>query len=150
MTWRYDIAYSMGITFNRLLGGFDGPLRTCRSREPPLAVFPAAAKGGGYLVVMRPMIRFRREPPAQEQRSGVFAPRWLLHSLERAGGCDGRAELQRRKASASTPAAVNGTKLAPCESVCGMVPGDFDAVGIDAMRLSCGSPMTRSSTAHTS
>jgi hypothetical protein len=47
----YNIAYSMGITFDRILDGFDGPFEKIPDLAPtPTGKVPAAASGGGYLL----------------------------------------------------------------------------------------------------
>jgi hypothetical protein len=47
----YNIAYSMGITFDRILDGFDGPFEKIPDVvKPPAGSVPPAGKGGGYLL----------------------------------------------------------------------------------------------------
>ncbi|OFW27369.1 MAG: peptidase [Acidobacteria bacterium RIFCSPLOWO2_02_FULL_65_29] len=47
----YNIAYSMGVRFDRLLDGFDGPFETLTGVvSPPVATIAQAPSGGGYLI----------------------------------------------------------------------------------------------------
>jgi hypothetical protein len=47
----YNIAYSMGITFDRILDAFDGPFEKLPDFvKPPAGRVPAAAAGGGYVL----------------------------------------------------------------------------------------------------
>ena len=112
----YNIAYSMGITFDRILDGFDGPFEKLPDLvKPPVGRVPAAAKGGGYLLSHAANDSFsvvnrllKSNEAVYSHRDGFFIP-W-----ERAGGSRSSAELQRRKAcSFDAAGSVNGTKLAP-------------------------------------
>ncbi len=47
----YNIAYSMGVEFDRILDGFDGPFEKLTDViPPPASTFTAAPAGGGYLL----------------------------------------------------------------------------------------------------
>ncbi|MBI3403152.1 MAG: peptidase [Acidobacteria bacterium] len=50
----YNISYSMGITFDRILDGFDGPFEKIRDLAPvPPGKLAAAPRGGAYIVDSR-------------------------------------------------------------------------------------------------
>jgi hypothetical protein len=49
----YNIAYSMGITFDRILDGFDGPFEQLPDVVAPAARLTAAPRGGAYVIDAR-------------------------------------------------------------------------------------------------
>src|SRR3954467_10057799 len=49
----YNIAYSMGVTFDRILDGFDGPFERLPDVVAPAAKLTAAARGGTYVIDAR-------------------------------------------------------------------------------------------------
>ena len=71
----YNIAYSMGIKFDRILDAFDGPFEKIADLAPvPQGKVTQAPAGGGYLLEPPGERRVRRrQSPAESERRGVLA-----------------------------------------------------------------------------
>src|SRR3954467_11598531 len=67
----YNIAYSMGVTFDRILDGFDGPFEKLPDVVAPAAKLTAAARGGTYVIDARVNAAFVAVNRLQKARQPV-------------------------------------------------------------------------------